>query len=77
MKNKLKVGDIIEVHGWIMAKGLEGGCKYKIARIGQHAGKDVYWFSKPRGKKEIIGHYVSDIDMWIDPLNNNRIEITE
>lgn len=71
---KLKVGDVIEVIGWVMLKNLNEG-KYKVSSIGQHFGEDVYYFSKPKGKKEIVGHYVSDVDMSIDERNNNRIEI--
>lgn len=72
---KLQVGNIIEVHGWVMLKGLEGGNKYKVSRVSKRSGKDVYWFSKPRGKKEIVGHYAHDVDISINELNGNRIEI--
>lgn len=72
---KLTVGNVILVHGWIMMKGLEGGEKYRVTRISERFGKPVYWFSKPKGKKEIVGHYADDVDWMMNLLNNNRIEI--
>lgn len=72
---KLKVGDIIEVIGFVMMKNLNGGQKYRLSRIGTHCGKPVYWFTKAKGKKEVVGHYVSEVDLWVGTNNLNRIDI--
>lgn len=72
---KLEVGNIIEVHGWVMLKNLEGGNKYKVTRVDKVHGRNAYFFSKARGKKEVVGHYINNVDMMINPSNNNRIEI--
>lgn len=72
--NKLKVGNIIEVVGWVMLKNLNEG-RYKVTRISQRFGQDVYWFSKPKGKKEIVGHYAEDVDSSINNYCNNTIKI--
>lgn len=72
---RLKVGDIIEVHGWVMLKGLVDGGKYKVTRIEKTQDDSIYFFSKARGNKEIIGHYAYNIDMMINSNNGNRIEI--
>lgn len=72
---KLKVGDIIEVIGFVMMKNLNGGQKYKLSRISQRFGKPVYWFTKPKGKKEVVGHYADDVDLWVGTNNLNRIDI--
>jgi myosin heavy subunit len=73
---KLKVGDIIEVHGFVMLKGLDGGNKYKVAKISEKNRRHVYWFSKARGKKIVIGHYTSDVDMLVhDNSDYNFIRI--
>jgi len=72
---KLNIGDIIEVIGWVMMKKLESGEKYRVNKVYKYSGKDVYSFTKPKGKKEIVNHYVSDVDLWIGTENNNRIDI--
>ena len=77
MELRLGVGDIIEVIGWVMLKGLDDGKRYKVARIEKHFMGDVYYFSKPKGKKIVIGHYCYDVDGYINNSNNNRIEIVE
>lgn len=75
MKTALNVGNIIKVHGFVMMKGFEDGKKYKVLRISNRFGKPVYWFSKPKGKKELFGHYAHEVDGMINPRNNNRIEL--
>lgn len=72
---KLKVGSIILVHGFVMLKGLEDGCKYKIQSMPQYYGQDTYQFTKVRGKKFVARHLAKDVDCWINENNLNRIEI--
>ena len=72
---KLQVGNVIEIFGWVMLNKLEDGCKYRVSRIKKIYGEDVYIFTKARGKKEVVGHYVDSVDIMINPHNNNRIEI--
>ncbi len=80
---KLKVGDKIEIVGFVWLKGLESRQKYKVVRISKanriakNFEENIYWFSKARGKKEIIGHYAKDVDLWvnIERTNNNRIDV--
>ena len=71
---KLNVGDVIQVIGWVMLKGLKGGSKYRVNRIRKHSGKFVYCFSKARGRKEVIHHFVSDVDICFNNYCKNRIE---
>lgn len=60
MDIKLKVGDVIDVHGFVMLKGIEGSLKVlKIDDIS-------YYFTRPKGKKVVARHYFSDIDRWVD-----------
>ena len=74
---KLQVGDIINVFGFIMLKGLNDSEKYRVSRVSMYGNNSVYWFTKPRGKKELIGHYTNDVDIWIGNNNKNlnRIDI--
>lgn len=71
---RLKVGNIIEVHGWVMLRSLESG-RYRVTRISTRYGMKVYWFSKPKGKREIVGHYCHDVDSSITDNCLNHIEI--
>jgi hypothetical protein len=71
---KLKAGDIIEVHGWIMLKGLTEG-KWKVKEVKPFGGTPAYYLTRPRGKK-VIGFYYHQIDGCIrDTEDGNRIEI--
>jgi len=75
---KLKVGTIILIHGWIMTKGLDGGCKYRVESMPNYHGIPTYQFTKAKGKKVVARHYLSDIDAWIrekDHPDLNRIEV--
>lgn len=68
---------LISVHGFVMVRNLNDGCKYKITeRVDPKYGM-VYDVRKPLGKKVIVTHYKSTIDLWIsDDVNRiNRIEI--
>jgi len=76
--NKLKVGSVILVHGWIMTKGLDNGQKYRIQSMPDHYGSPTYQFVKANGKKVVARHYTGSIDPWIRPNNHpdlNRIEV--
>jgi hypothetical protein len=58
---KLNVGDIIEVHGFTMLRGMKG--KLRVAYADVYMGeKHAYWFTRPKGIKPIVGHLVSDVD---------------
>jgi hypothetical protein len=71
---KLKEGDIIEVHGWVMLKGLTAG-KWKVKEVKLYGGTMAYYFTKLRGKK-VLGFYWHQIDGCIrDTEDLNRIEI--
>ena len=72
---KLNVGDIIQVHGWVMLNKLNDGDKFKVAKITKQGFDNVYWFTKPRGKKLIIGHRAVSVDSAIHNNGINRIEV--
>lgn len=72
---KLKVGDVILVHGFVMLKGLEDGQKYRVQSTPDYFGQPTYRFTKPKGKKFICRHYTSNVDMMMDERNLNRIEV--
>jgi hypothetical protein len=64
---KLNVGDIIEVQGFVMLNKLEPG-RYRVKSIvRRHQGIDAYFFTRPRGKKVVVGHYVDNVDPWLRP----------
>lgn len=67
---KLKTGDIIEVHGYVMLNKMPEG-KYKVAKINNN----VYYFSKAKGKKIIIGHFTHNVDLWISDSDLNKITV--
>lgn len=72
---KLKEGDVINVHGFVMLQKLEQG-QYRIARISERFKQKVYEFAKPKGKKIIVRHYANSVDGWIktqDDENINKI----
>jgi hypothetical protein len=74
---KLKVGDVVTVHGWIMLDKLDAG-RYRIAAITEFAGSPTYSFTKPRGTKRIVRHFCHNVDAWIRPLHHpdgNKIEV--
>jgi len=74
---KLKVGDIITVHGWVMLNKLDSG-KYKVKSISKSNGIDVYDFTKPKGNKIIIRHFVDNVDLWVSDTSNpdlNKITV--
>lgn len=62
---KLKVGDVLEVHGWVMLEKLEDGGFYKVQKIRKRHGKTVYYFCKPKGFKTVVGHYAHSVDSSI------------
>ena len=65
---RLKIGDKIKVHGFVMLQGLENGKTYTV----YHAEPSIYWLKC--GKKR-IGHKSESVDLWIESKNHNRIEI--
>jgi len=72
---KLKPGDTIQVHGWVMLNKMDEG-KYRIVKISHHYDIPTYVYAKLKGKKT-WSHYVSNVDPWIQDNNSNlnRIEI--
>jgi hypothetical protein len=75
-ENRLKMGDHIRVHGWVMLAGLDAG-DYRVTRVSDYHGRPAYSFAKPRGKKTVARHYAASVDCWINPghLHQNRIEV--
>jgi hypothetical protein len=74
---KLQVGDVIEVHGWVMLQGLDAG-KYVVTRVEEYYGQPTYSFRKRGGRKTAARHYAGQVDAWIRPVGDpdiNRIEI--
>jgi len=73
---KLKVNDVILVHGWIMLKGLENGQKYKVQSMPNYHNTPTYQFTKAKGKKVVARHIVNNVDPWVNnPQNLNQIEV--
>jgi hypothetical protein len=71
---KLKAGDTIMVHGWVMLKGLKEG-KWKVKEVKLYGSTPAYYLTRPKGKK-VIAFYYHQIDGAIrDTEDNNRIEI--
>lgn len=66
---KLKKGDIVEVHGWVMLEKLEAG-KYRVKATGTQSGIDYYDFAKPRGSKTIVRHAITNVDPWVRDASN-------
>jgi hypothetical protein len=60
MSNKLKVGDTIAIHGFVMLKGMQG--TLIVAKIDDIS----YHFTKTKGKEVVARHYCNDVDRWID-----------
>ena len=74
---KLKEGDIIIVYGWVMLKGLTEG-KWRVREVKPCNGITTYYFSRPRGNKNIVAFYYHQIDGCIrDNEDGNRIEIVK
>jgi hypothetical protein len=76
---KLKTNDIIRVHGFVMLEGLDDGCCYRVKAITPYYGNPTYSFAKPKGRKTIVRHFASSVDLWVseenDPdLNNITVE---
>ena len=69
---KLKEGDIIVVHGWVMLNKLDEG-SYRVAKISNQHGQQIYDFSRPNGKKIIIRHYADNVDPWVKDQSNPDI----
>lgn len=75
---KLKVGDVVEVSGWVMLKNIDPG-RYRVKKITAHYGHDVYDFAKPKGSKTVARHLAENVDPWIrdpgDPDNNKIVVV--
>ena len=66
---KLKQDDLIIVDGWIMLQNIEPG-NYRIAKVSELYGNNVYHFAKPKGKRIVARHYAHNVDPWIKEQNN-------
>lgn len=62
---KLKLGDLIEVHGCVFLVGLEDLSRYRLKSVVVRNGQNVYRFTNPRGKKIMVVHYARNVDAWI------------
>ena len=67
---KLKINDIIRVHGFVMLAGLEDGCRYRVKSITPYYGIATYTFAKAKGRKAVIRHTVTSVDLWITDAND-------
>lgn len=64
---------LVEVHGWIMCENVQSR-QYRI-EIWLHKRQLVATFFKPKGKKSLVTHYVSEIMLDETNTNLNRTEI--
>jgi len=76
---KLKTNDIIRVHGFVMLEGLEDDHRYRVKAITPHYGNATYSFARPKGRKTVVRHLASSVDLWVsdesDPdLNKITVE---
>jgi hypothetical protein len=74
---RLKAGDRIRVHGWVMLRGLKDG-EYLVKSVGNRYGYPTYSFVKPRGKHVVAVHFAATVDAWVRPAGHadlNRIEV--
>ena len=76
-EKNMKAGEeyLVEVHGYIMCKGLDSG-KYKI-RLSDYKNQLTATFFRPRGNKPIIRHYLYDLLISNDEEQNNRTQIIQ
>ena len=56
---------IVAISGFVMLGSVEGGREYRIEHGAPHNNRETYAFYRPRGKKAIIRHYVSDVDPFV------------
>jgi hypothetical protein len=67
---KLQVNNIIDVHGFVMLSKMEG--TLKVSKIDEIS----YWFTRPKGKKTIVRHLISDVDRCIKTNSEDLNKIT-
>lgn len=74
----MKAGEkyLVEVHGWIMCRGVEAG-KYRIELSSDYRGNLIATFYRPKGKKPIVRHYLSDIMLDVDNKRKHDLNRTE
>ena len=70
---KLKLGDLIEVQGYVMLAGLEDLCRYRLKSVVVRNGQIAYRFTKPRGRKIMVVHYAQNVDAWISDKSNEDL----
>lgn len=66
LSNKLRLGDVVRVDGWVMLKGLEAG-SYRVCAVGAIAGRVAYSFSRAKGRLVKAKHYADAVDAWVRP----------
>ena len=74
---KLKQGDLIQVHGFVMLAKLPEG-QYRVKDTKPYGSLEAYTFCRPNGNKTIVRHAADSVDAWIREPNHpdlNRIEI--
>ena len=69
---KLQDGDLIEVQGFVMLKGLDEG-RYRVRMISGPSGVPVYDFRRPGGKKVLARHYASSVDISVKTADDEQI----
>lgn len=70
---KLKLGDLIEVHGYIFMAGMEDLDRFRLKSIKERNGQLTYQFTKPRGRKVVISHYAQNVDAWIEEKSSEDL----
>lgn len=80
MNSKLKEGDLVEVHGFVMLAKIEPG-RYRIKRVGLTSnGIPYYDFCRPRGHKTIVRHAINSVDPFLrqadDPDLNKMVKVS-
>ena len=77
---KLRAGDLIRVDGYVMLAKLEAGT-YRVSRVGEVYKSPTYFFTLPKGKKVIVGHFADAVDAWIrqegDPDLNKIVVVSQ
>lgn len=77
---KLKADDIIRVQGFVMLAGLEESGRYRVKAITPYYGNPTYSFASPNGRKTIIRHLASSVDVWVSDESNpdlNKITVEQ
>lgn len=69
---KLKLGDVIEVQGFVMLKGMDDGDHFVVKEIGSSYG-DTYLLVGTKGTKRRVRFYTDQVDRWVKPKNDSDL----